>query len=60
MVLSRLKLGRDAEIGAEETAAEFGDQFLARPLALILGVAAEIPADAVRSRRPVDVMPISA
>ncbi len=55
-----LEFGRDAEIGAEETAAELGDQFLSRALAAVLAVAAEIAVDAMPRRRPVPVMPISA
>ena len=60
MIRARLQLRRDAEIGAEEATAEFGDQFFAGALAAILAVAAEIAADAMRRRRPVTVMPISA
>ena len=52
MVGPGLEFRRDAEIGAEEAAPEFGDQLLARPLVAILGIAAEIAVDAVRPSGP--------
>ena len=39
MVRPWFELRRDAEIRAEEYRAKFGDQFLARPLASVFGVA---------------------
>ena len=60
VIVSRLKFRRNAEIGAEEAAAELRDQFLARPFGPVVGVAAEVAVDPLRRRRPVDIMPISA
>lgn len=60
MIGPRLEFGHDAEIGAEETCAKFGDQFFARALAMILRVAAEIAIGAMRRRSPMSFMPISA
>lgn len=60
MIRTRLELGHDAEVGAEETRAKLGNQLFARTLAAILRVAAEIAIGTMRRRRPMDVMPISA
>ena len=60
MVGARLQFGRDAEIGAEETTAEFGDEFFARALGLVFVIAAEIAVEPMRRRRPMNIMPISA
>ena len=60
VILARLEFRRDAEVGAEEAASEFGNQFFARTLGLVFGVAAEVAVEALRSRRPVNIMPISA
>jgi len=54
VILTRLEFRGDAEVGAEEAAPEFGNQFLARALGLIFGVAAEVAVEALRSRRPVN------
>lgn len=55
-----LEFGSNAEVGAQKAAAEFGNQFLSRPLGSVLGIAAEVAAETMRRRRPVRVMPISA
>jgi hypothetical protein len=60
MIWPRFEFRDDAEIGAKEATAEFGNQLFARTLAFVLGVAAEVTADTVRVGRPVGVMPISA
>ena len=60
MILTRLEFRSDAEVGAEEAASEFGNQFFARTLGLVFGVAAEVAVEALRRRRPVNIMPISA
>jgi len=60
VIFTRLEFRRDAEVGAEETASEFGNQFFARALGLVFGVAAEVAVEALGSRRPVGFMPISA
>ncbi len=56
----RLELRHDAEIGAQEAASELGNEFLARTFGAILVIAGKIASDAVRRRRPVSFMPISA
>lgn len=60
VIRARFQFGRDAEIGAKETTAEFCNQFFAGALAAVLAVADEIAADAMCWRRPVRFMPISA
>jgi hypothetical protein len=60
MIPTGLQFRHDAEIRAEEAAPKLGDQFLACPLAPILGIAAEIPVDPMGRRSPVPLMPISA
>ncbi len=45
MIGPGLQLRRDAEIGAKEAAAEFGNAFLPRPLRAIFCIAAEIAPD---------------
>ena len=60
VVLARFEFRRDAEVGAEEATPEFGNKLFARALGLVFGVAVEIAVEAMRSRRPVDIMPISA
>ena len=47
----RFEFGHDSEIGTEEAASEFGDQFLARAFASILVMAAEVAVDAMRGGR---------
>jgi len=60
MVLSWVEFRGDAEVGAKEAAAEFGDQFFSRALGSFFGVAAEVSIEALRGRRPMNLMPISA
>ena len=60
VVLARLEFRRDAEVGAEEAAPEFGNQFLTRTLGLVFGVAAEVAIEPAWPSRPVNIMPISA
>jgi hypothetical protein len=60
MIGPRLQLRHDTEIGAQEAAAELGDQLFAGAFGLILGIAGEIPTDPVLWRRPMAIMPISA
>lgn len=60
MIRAGFQFRHDAEIGAEKTASKLGDQLLARPLAPVLGIAAEITVDPMMRRSPVTVMPISA
>ena len=50
----------DAEIGAQEAAPDLGNEFFAGAFGAILMITREIASDAVRWRRPVSVMPISA
>lgn len=51
-----LQLGNDAKIGAEETAPDLGHQLFPRPVRATLVVAAEIAANAISLRRPVDML----
>jgi hypothetical protein len=60
MVRTRFKLRYKSEVGAQEARAKIGDEFLARPFALVFVVAAEIAVEAVCRAGPVAVMPISA
>lgn len=52
VIWTRLQLRHNAKIGAEKAASEFRDHLLARPLAPILAVAAEIAVRAMPSCRP--------
>jgi len=54
VIVSRLKFRGDAEVGAEEAAAEFGDQPLSRAFGSVLGIAVEVSIEAFRRRRPVN------
>ena len=60
MVGPRLELRCDAEIGAKEATAQFSDQLLASALALVLGIARQVPPDTGLGRSPMGFMPISA
>ena len=53
MIGAGLEFWCDAEIGAEEATAEFGDEFFARPLCPVFVIAAEIAVEPMRRRRPV-------
>ena len=55
LILTRLEFRRDAEVGAEEAASEFRNQFFERTLGLVFDVAAEVAVEAMRSRRPVAI-----
>ena len=54
MIRPWFEFGRDSKIRAEEAAPEFRDQFLARALAAVLAVAAEVAVDAVGRSGPVN------
>ena len=60
VIVSRFEFRREAEVGAEEAASEFGDQFLAGPFGLVFGVATEVAIETLRRRSPVGFMPLSA
>ena len=60
MVLAWFEFRGDAEVGAEEAAPEFGDQFLTRPLGFVFSITAKVAIETLGRRCPVDVMPISA
>ena len=53
MIGTRVQFRDDAKIGAKEATPEFGQQFFAASVALVLGVTAEIAANPIRMRRPV-------
>lgn len=55
----RSRLGRDADIGAEECRTEFGNEFLAR-VGMVAEAFAKLPIAAMGRRSPMDLMPISA
>ena len=56
----RFEFRNDAEIGAQKAAPEFGDEFLSGSFAAVFVIARKIATHAMRWRRPVPVMPISA
>jgi hypothetical protein len=55
VIRPRFEFGHDSEIGTEEAASEFGDQFLARAFASILVIAAEVAVGTMRGGRPMDL-----
>ena len=61
VIRPRFEFGHDSEIGTEEAASEFGDQFLARAFASILVIAAEVAVGTMRGGRGLcraDVIPV--
>lgn len=60
MVRPWFEFGNDAEVGTNQCRANLGDELFARALGLVPGVAAQIAANPLGPRGPMDFMPISA